>query len=229
MQQNVKNTTYPSLLDLILPTSCLGCGRIGAPLCERCKKYILSSRKAVCPRCKSTQQDSKCHHCSDIPSTYIVGERNELIGTVIHEYKYHSVRSLAKPLSSLLDSILPPLPQNTIIIPLPTIGPHVRARGFDHTFLIAKHLAKSRHIKTQSLLTRANSTVQVGANHDIRIKQAKHAYTLKKDANINPDTTYVLFDDIWTTGASMLTATKLLQQAGAQQIILSLLALSRID
>jgi predicted amidophosphoribosyltransferase len=41
--------------------------------------------------------------------------------------------------------------------------------------------------------------------------------------------TYILFDDIWTTGASMKTAIKKLRQAGAIKIIVILLAISRLE
>ena len=41
MPNIVKNTTLPSLLDILAPHSCRGCGRIGNVLCNRCKNNII--------------------------------------------------------------------------------------------------------------------------------------------------------------------------------------------
>ena len=42
-----------------------------------------------------------------------------------------------------MNNILPEI-KNATIIPLPTISKHIRSRGLDHTFLIAKELKKLR-------------------------------------------------------------------------------------
>ena len=52
---------------------------------------------------------------------------------------------------------------------------------------------------------------------------------ISQKIKINPDTTYILLDDVWTTGASMQSAIKKLQQAGASKIIVAILSLSRIN
>lgn len=227
MPKNVNITTFPNLLDLIAPHSCRGCGALGSTLCNRCKNYILSNHKFICPNCKALTTGPTCHKCIDIPPIYIIGERQDLIGTLIHDYKYHSIRALAKPLAELLDATLPKLPINTTIVPLPTIAKHIRARGLDHTLLIAKHLSKLRHHPVKPILTRAADTVQVGTDMKTRSAQASRAYRLS--TTIDSNATYLLLDDVWTTGASMLAATKKLQQAGVHDIIIGILALSRIN
>lgn len=229
MPKNVKNTTFPSLLDLIAPHSCRGCGLMGSVLCNRCKKYILSNQPKICAKCKAKTTHAKCNNCPNLPPIYIVGERQDMIGKLIHDYKYQSMRSLAKPLAELLDSVLPQLNGRTVIVPLPTIKKHIRSRGLDHTRLIAKHLAKLRHCEVSPLLTRAKNTVQVGADIKTRSTQASKAYALSSRISIDPEVTYILIDDVWTTGASMLSAVKKLQQARANQIIIGILALSRIN
>ena len=224
----VKNTTFPSLSDLIAPHSCRGCGYPGSPLCDCCKKYILNNYYSLCPICK-TKSSGSCTQCNELPPTYALGERGGLLETLIHDYKYQSVRALGKTLANLLNDSLPPLPDNTIIVPLPTSTRHIRERGFDHTLLIAKHLAKLRHLKLQKLLLRAKNSTQVGADHNTRLKQAKEAYIINQNIPIDTSTTYLLLDDVWTTGASMQAAIKKLRKAGAHNIIVALLAVSRLD
>ncbi len=118
------------------------------------------------------------------------------------------------------------LPKNSILVPLPTATHHIRSRGFDHTLLIAKHLSRLRHLPAKKVLLRNKNTVQVGSDRASRLSQADFAYNLNHKIKINKDTTYILIDDVWTTGASVLAAAKILQNAGADKIIISLLAYS---
>ena len=213
----VNNTTFPSLLDLIAPHSCRGCGRLGSPLCERCKKYITSQHQDFQPPNKP----------KNFPPIYILGQRQGLLDELIQDSKYHSVRALSRSFAELLANILPKnLPQNTYLVPLPTIHQHIRERGLDHTTLIAKHLAKLIHCQYQPVLKRANNTVQVGSTKSARKAQATTAYTVNPRVNLNRQATYILLDDVWTTGASMEAAVKKLQQAGVSRIIVLIIALS---
>jgi predicted amidophosphoribosyltransferase len=95
--------------------------------------------------------------------------------------------------------------------------------------MIAKALARITHYKTQSIFLRTKNTVQVGSDQKTRLAQAEHAFILNPKVKIDPSATYVLFDDVWTTGASMNAATKKLRLAGASKIIIALLAVSRLD
>lgn len=233
----VKNTTKWGLLDLLCPHSCRGCGVLGAVLCDRCKNYIIQNQKAICPFCRRTfgeqlaQQDRPsgsanldlrvCRDCDSVfKGFWAVGWREGVLAKLVSELKYQSVRACADTLAELLDQSIP---QSTlkdyevILVPLPTIGKHIRARGLDHTKLLAKKLASRRGWQMRELLKRANDTVQVGTNAAKRVTQAGKAYELFSTI-INSDSCYVLLDDVWTTGASMQAAANILKQAGAKHI-----------
>ncbi len=225
----VKNTTFPKLFDLIAPHSCRGCGRIGDILCNRCKNYIINQHQSFCPQCKNLTHAGYCPNCSELPPIFVASERVGLIDNLIHDYKYSSLRSLAKPLAEILNNCLPTIKTPVIVVPLPTISSHLRERGFDHMSLIAKHLTRLHdNWQLQKLLFRTNNTVQVGSNKGQRESQAVKAYITNSKISINPIATYLLIDDVWTTGASMKSAIKKLQQAGATNIIVGILAVSRI-
>ncbi len=217
----VKITTILNPLDLIAPHSCRGCGRLGDVLCDRCKNHII-----LCQNNTLLSQKSQ----KDLPPVFYIGERKGLLAALIHDFKYHSVRAIGVKLAELLDNSLPcDLPKDSVIVPLPTSTKHIRERGFDHTVFIAKRLAKLRHIKTENLLLRAKNTVQVGADKTTRITQANSAYIINPRLKIDPSKTYLLLDDVWTTGASMRAALKKLREAGAKNFIIVLLAVSRLD
>ena len=224
----VKNTTLPSLPEVIAPHICRGCNAIGSILCERCKNHIIKTKQDICPECKKPKLTLICPNCN-LPSTFCIGERNDLLDELIHDFKYNSIRPIGKAFVDILNEILPELSDNSVLVPLPTSNKHIRQRGIDHTLFIAKRLAKKRNIKVQKLLIRAKDTVQVGADHSTRITQANKAYTINQKTKINSNYTYILFDDVWTTGASMKSAIKKLQMAGAKNIIVVLLAVSKLS
>ena len=227
---NVKNTTIISIFDLIAPHTCRGCGRIGNILCERCKKDILAHHHNFCPICKRKNKDGICKNCHNLPPTYVISDRNSLVGDLIKELKYHSVRSLSCSLAGMLDTILPINNQKIVIIPLPTIDSHIRERGLDHTLLIAKNIAKKhQNVTVEKAIIRTKNTVQVGADRKTRITQAKNAYQIKPNFRPDQKTRYILLDDIWTTGASIKSCIEILQKSGVKNIAVALLAVSSLD
>ncbi|MBQ7202030.1 ComF family protein [Candidatus Saccharibacteria bacterium] len=159
----------------------------------------------------------------------MLGKREGLLATLIHDFKYNSVRAIGGKLAEMMASRLPDLPKDTIIVPLPTATHHIRERGFDHTLFVVKRIAKIKHINVQRLFVRTANTVQVGANKSTRLAQAEHAFKINPKITVNTNATYILFDDVWTTGASMKSALKKLRKAGARNIIIALLATSSLD
>ena len=131
--------------------------------------------------------------------------------------------------ADLLPSWPKNLPKDSVIVPLPTATHHVRSRGFDHTYLLAKNLGKIRKFKVEKILVRNKNTVQVGADKKARLTQAKEAYAINPKIKIKKDATYILLDDVWTTGASITAAKKILQNAGAKNIKIALLAYSSLS
>ena len=222
----VKNTTFCSLIDLVCPHSCRGCGATGEALCDCCKNDIILNQVDFCPNCKGPVSNHYCAECQ-LPPMSVVGVREQLLARIIHDYKYRQSRALATKLAEILDQTLPVFADPVTVVPLPTIRRHIRERGFDHMLLLAKKLAKLRGWSVEQILTRAKNTVQVGSDQLTRERQAREAYALS--GTVEVDKTYLLLDDVWTTGASMKAALKKLQGAGAFRVFGAVLAVSRID
>ena len=221
---NVKNTTFCGLLDLFCPFICRGCGRLGQALCGCCKNDTTMNIFNFCPRCHKPIR-LYCDDCK-LPflATFTCGWRDGMIGQLAKEYKYGSVMALADVLAGFLDSALPFFADEIIVVPLPTIARHIRERGFDHMELICQKLARKRGWRYQKVLDRVNNTVQVGASKEERQRQAMLAY--KVNQIIESSATYLLVDDVWTTGSSMIAAEKILKTAGAQRIVAAVLTVS---
>lgn len=74
------------------------------------------------------------------------------------------------------------------------------------------------------LMGRQNNAVQVGASAEMRSRQANNAYRIIGD--VSCDNEYMLLDDVWTTGSSMMAACELLKKNGARNVSVIVLAKS---
>lgn len=232
MEFVVKNTTKWRLIDLVAPHSCRGCGHTGAVLCERCKIYNKEQREAICPLCRMVVAQSyenggklvKCPNCEmELLGLWAVGWRRGVLKKLVSEFKYESVRAIGEVLVEMLNEAIPDLAKilpegaEVVVVPLPTIGKHVRRRGLDHTLILARKLAKKRGWKCEQILTRVVDTVQVGAKVKERREQAERAYKVSR--GVDSRKYYLLLDDVWTTGASMKAAERVIREAGATKVM----------
>ena len=169
----------------------------------------------------------RCEKCNLLfEGLWVGGWREGALAKLIKDYKYKSVRAAAEVLVELLDEVLPrDLGDEMVVVPLPTIGRHVRERGLDHTAILARKLAKRRGWKCEKVLGRATDTVQVGAKVAERQRQAETTYVVQGE--VRADKGYLLLDDVWTTGATMLAAERVLREAGAKRIYGVVLATGR--
>lgn len=177
---------------------CLNCGR-------------LTGKNGICGSCQVPYGRAWC-----------VGDRTDNLHRLIDVYKFEYHRAAAEPLSELLAAELPILPPETIIVPIPTIDKHIRQRGYDHTALLAKQLARLKQCRYERTIERKTQTVQRDASRSRRIRQAKETFHLRKP--INPDIPYLIVDDIVTTGSTLKYAAKVLRDAGAREIWVAALA-----
>lgn len=247
----VNNTTKCRPLDLLCPHTCRSCGCLGAVLCERCKKYMISQRELFCPICKKSFaktsekvanmqkvpdfaknelnkfENCVCEDCEmPFEGLWAFGWREGVVKKLIEQYKYQSVRAMGEVLAEMLDVSIPKgLGEKVVIVSLPTIGRHIRERGLDHTGILAKKLAKRRDWQVQKVLRRATDTVQVGAKVAEREAQAKKAYMVQGE--VDKEAQYLLLDDVWTTGASMLAAAEAMREAGAKSLYGVVVGVSR--
>lgn len=228
MSFDVKITTGFNVLDLIAPFTCRGCGALGSLLCERCKNYNIVTNYGICARCRKTL---KACHC-EVPVVFC-SYREGVLVRLTEDYKYKSIRATAEVLAEIMAGAVKELALcgTVLVVPLPTIAKHIRERGFDHTLLLARRLArelkrdyKACEFRVERVLKRRNKTVQVGTSEATRRKQAKSAYGVSKrylrkaGGSLDAEVTYLLVDDVWTTGASMEAAISAMREVGARKM-----------
>jgi len=215
------------VLGVFAPHHCRGCGQAGGGLCSDCFSVITDSPYSKCIICETlVTGNNLCATCrlkSPFLRVFVVGERAGTLKRLVDDFKFNSERGQVKVIIGLLDTVVPDLPSDTIVVPIPTIAPHIRQRGFGHTELIARLFARKRGLKYDGrLLTRITNSVQHGLTACERRKQAAETFAVNKRRVIPRE--ILLIDDIYTTGATVIAAAKLLREAGVKTVNLAIIA-----
>ena len=217
------------ILSIIAPHHCCGCDEAGSLLCANCKYNITSELKMVCSVCgRPTASTCLCGKCL-VPyeKAWIVGEREGVLQRLIGLYKFERARTAYKPLGNLLLDVLPELPADTVIVPVPTTPGRIRERGYNHMLMIARYVARIRGLKCQQIIRRQTNTKQRQATAKKRDAQAKNAFFVKD--KVDADTPYLILDDVMTTGATIKYASQVLRDAGAKHVWVAIIARQTLD
>jgi ComF family protein len=217
------------LLAIIAPHLCYGCGKTGSQLCHYCKYDIINDKNEACLTCLGLSAGGRiCGRCDvAYERGWFVGFREGPLKDLIDAYKFQRARSGYTVLADLLNSSLPDLPARTVIVPVPTVSSHIRERGYDHMMLIAKKFDKLRHLPVQPLVKRLTNITQHDLDATERERAAREAFTV--EAKLDPKITYLLLDDVMTTGATVNYAARALRNAGAEHIFVAVVARQTLD
>ena len=212
------------MLSFIAPHYCCGCDKIGSLLCANCKNNIIDEASPFCIMCcRPTAGVWLCNSCrAPFEKAWVVGRRDGILQRIVGLYKFQRTLAGYRVLGDLLLAVLPELPPETIIVPVPTVSSHVRERGYDHMLLIAKYVARKRGLKLGQILYRQTGTKQRQADAGKRRSQAERAFAAK--GVIDRNVPYLLIDDVVTTGATIKYASKALRDAGAEHIWVAAIA-----
>lgn len=151
---------------------------------------------------------------------------------LISKLKYKFVKEAALSLSSAAAGTLGVMERSSpyspawkrdklVLVPVPLHWRRKNWRGFNHVEEAGKLLAQVMGWKALPLLARKKpSKPQVGLKKKERKENVQGIFAINKHARGTRDTrgTLVLFDDVWTTGATMLEACRVLKETGAKRV-----------
>jgi len=209
------------LASVIAPHNCLGCGAEADRLiCEACAESlpIVPSR---CYRCKAVTEDfAVCRDCT--PSTplrqvAVFTFHQDIAKELIHRMKYERAQAGVRETATLMAGIVDALPDDVILVHIPTASSRVRTRGYDHSLLMARKISRLSGLPRLILLRRVGQAHQVGANRAARLRQLESAFRTIREDTIRGKH-IVLVDDVLTTGATLETAARVLKRAGAKRV-----------
>lgn len=111
-----------------------------------------------------------------------------------------------------------------IIIPVPLDKKKQRERGYNQSKLIAKILSQKTNIKFQDILLKVKQIkTQSLLKNSERKKNVENAFGIKNPELVK-NKKVIIFDDIYTTGATANEISKVLKSAGAKNIFILVIA-----
>ncbi len=216
------------LLEVLFPGRCLLCGRwllaagsSGAPVCAQCRCSLrplrgsrcqtcgmpLVSEHGVCTRCREAGFSFASHRSL---FSYSEGVR-ELISCLKFEHRSRLAGFFADLVAERIASDLPRVP----LVPVPG------RRSADAVELIARKLSAEHGITVLRVLARAGGRQQKSLNLEERRENLRGRVSIVKGP-VPPQV--ILFDDIFTTGATADACARVLVEGGCGKVSVITLA-----
>lgn len=222
------------ILDFLFPKKCAGCGRSGTYFCPNCVAAARLHFPQVCPVCERASLDGVGHAwCRQsfapqgLTAIWVYeGVPRKLILKLKYRYVAQAAESLAAAAVDFFEgyersSLQSPdwQKEKFLLVPIPLHWTRKNWRGFNHSEEIGRLMAGLMGWQAAPLLLRKKRTLsQVGLKEKQRKENIQDAFTLSPNASALPRSSVLLFDDVWTTGATMMEATKVLKKAGFRRV-----------
>lgn len=206
-----------SLLELLLPSACAGCGCYGEVLCPACRASL---KPAGGPIDRFVASDGG----------WVIGESFEVAAAAfayqgplrraLQRLKYVGARQVAPRLA---EAAVPGLRRLVAIsgrlplVPVPLHPERERVRGYNQASLLAAALARAGHLPWTNLLVRTRATTkQHHLDRAGRLRNLRGAFAIAPTAR--PPPAAILIDDILTTSATLDACASVLLEAGCERV-----------
>lgn len=213
-----------TILDFLFPKHCVNCKKVGNYLCQDCALHLKPFFPQVCPVCQRASfggiTHKKCYKNYAPEGLNVIWQYNQTVRNLIAKLKYKYISDLTKLISSLAAQNLKKYPKDKFtIVPIPLHWLRENERGFNHTEEVAKYLKSEMGWKFQNLLVKIRKTKpQVGLKGKERRENIRGVFSPISNPPINYSDNILLFDDVFTTGSTILEATRTLKKAGFKKI-----------
>jgi predicted amidophosphoribosyltransferase len=208
-----------AVADLVVGSSCLGCGRPGRLLCPACRDALAVPAHPAWP--------------SPVPpglvAPWACGEYAALLRDLVVGHKEHRMLALCAPLGALLARSVRAATQDAtgpvVLVPVPSRRSTVRARGYDATYSLTRRAAgllrrdgldAAVHRLLVSRGAVLDQSLLGSAERFANLDGTLHCPSdrLRRLARWRPAVQVVVCDDVLTTGATAREAQRALEAVG---------------
>lgn len=212
---NYISKIFNIILNFIFPPVCGFCNKINNEfLCEKCEQKFEQEKSTTIDNYQNAPVFFDEH-------LYLFKYKKDIRESII-KYKFDEKSYLYKSFSELFirDKQFTNqfISNYDIIIPVPIHKKRFKSRGYNQSELIAKDIAK-RCKKTyfNNVIIKNNNAVAQSSLDDKldRIRNIKNAFDVGINIDIIKGKRVAVFDDVFTTGATVNECAKVLKQRGA--------------
>ncbi len=110
--------------------------------------------------------------------------------------------------------------KDSVCIPIPLHPSREKIRGFNQSEVLGRYIMQKLHIPMNAdiLYRTRKTTPQVDMKERVkRLQNMNHAFAVREPIDRVPSH-ILLFDDVWTTGATMRAAANVLKRRGARSV-----------
>lgn len=225
-----------SFVQLLYPRRCPVCDRIASPwgekICLDCLKRLKLLEAPWCMQCGKKLEGSGeyCRDCGPGKHSYVRGRALYEYGSAamsIYRFKYGGRQEyadffgeqIAEYLGDFLRAVRP-----EGLVPIPLHADRRAKRGYNQAELLAREIGARSGLPVYSdwLVRVKNTTPQKQLSPKERQNNLKKAFHISRnDVKLK---TVIIVDDIYTTGATIDEAAKVLMQAGVERVYFVVLA-----
>ena len=208
-------TILTQIINLIYPPVCGFCSQINNTfLCQQCDNKFMQIKTATFDNYQNAPVFFDEHF-------YLFKYKKDIRQNII-KYKFDEKSYLYKSFSELFirdEQFTNRFIENyDIIIPVPIHKNRLKSRGYNQSELIAKDIAKrcGKDYCKDVLIKKNNIVAQSSLDDRLdRIRNIKNAFVCGKNAELVKGKKVAIFDDVFTTGATVNECAKVLKENGA--------------
>ena len=207
-------------------------------LCPECLEVCQLLRRPMCMRCglmfkSRTGVDHRCSDCLEGSGYFgmarAVGIHQGGLKELVHGLKYRERRDLADPMGRMLHDTFERFWHTQpvdAVVPIPLHVKRLRQRGFNQSALLLRAWQRAASEAavggtppscSRALLRTRRTPPQTGLSRRERRRNIRGAFSVDEKAGLERQR-LVLLDDVFTTGATVEEAARVLLAAGAASV-----------
>lgn len=206
-------------------------------VCVVCNLKLSKKERFVCTICVNERfelanpDDLVCSSNVFLPEGVLIQhalwdfDKGGHLQDLLHLLKYSRLTGLGKDLGVALGANLLMNShfnafQDSILVPVPLHPRKERIRGYNQAYHIAKGIREVTGLQIvpdENVIRVKNTRTQTGFSLENRRKNIESAFQVKGEKAMN-NKTFLIVDDVFTTGATAFELAKVLQLSGAKKI-----------
>lgn len=210
---------YETAITFLYPAECRVCkeflGATSTPyICNNCWQDIHYLEPPWCDICGTPGINGLCDTCAITPPRYgklrAIAFYHTTLQQAIHFFKFEKKKVLAQHLIQLIEAHIPldcSISAYDFILPVPIHKKRLRERGFNQAALLANGIGKSAGVPvlTDTLIRHRHTVAQSSLDREARQQNLIGAFEIRNPEIIR-DKRLLIFDDVFTTGATIREA-----------------------